>query len=486
MPSVSKSQQRLMGWARAVQKGEAKDAPDNVKQVAKTMKPKDLHDFASTKHDDLPEKAEKEARAKVAVFLIREAAGTDALVKSASKKQLFKYLKKAAQRFYRGEALAPALQAEFPGLSKEAAYKVARHVIVNGLKEASCGEPACPPHLPHKPKKKKAIIEKKSTIGPGMAGQQNAGASYGSAPSMSMTATGTGMSSALGSMGGTSAVGGLAKQANIAALLRTILRGAGNGVTHYFRNRALSAPIRDLIGRNQMAVGGGLGAAGAAGGKLLYDSVGETAAGNLLLDKQSDVLDTASNIIGGAANAPANALKSLQTVGGNIGEGVSTATQGISAGINKALGRSGPSTAAQTRNKMLYGQPGSIGHSYNKLQDLQQRQGQQLHDTQTELNRVKKTPIPLAGGFVNQEILDKAQAAQAEANAANAGGGEQGPGFFQNPYVQGGLAAGGSLLGVYALMQLMKKKREQQQMQMAPQMPMMMGGGGGNRSAFFF
>jgi hypothetical protein len=203
-----------MGWARAVQKGEAKDAPDNVKQVAKTMKPKDLHDFASTKHDDLPEKAEKEARAKVAVFLIREAAGTDALVKSASKKQLFKYLKKAAQRFYRGEALAPALQAEFPGLSKEAAYKVARHVIVNGLKEASCGEPACPPHLPHKPKKKKAIIEKKSTIGPAMAGQQNAGSSYGAAPSMSMTASGPGMASALGSMGGTSAVGGLAKGAN--------------------------------------------------------------------------------------------------------------------------------------------------------------------------------------------------------------------------------------------------------------------------------
>lgn len=52
----SKKQQRLMGMVRAVQKGEMKSPSETVAKLAKSMKKKDVKDFASTKHDGLPEK----------------------------------------------------------------------------------------------------------------------------------------------------------------------------------------------------------------------------------------------------------------------------------------------------------------------------------------------------------------------------------------------------------------------------------------------
>ena len=60
MPSTSKSQQRLMGMAYAYKKGELKDsdASAEVKELANSMTLKQLKDFASTKHDGLPEVAE--------------------------------------------------------------------------------------------------------------------------------------------------------------------------------------------------------------------------------------------------------------------------------------------------------------------------------------------------------------------------------------------------------------------------------------------
>ena len=54
----SKKQQRLMGMVRAVQKGEMKSPSETVAKLAKSMKKKDVKDFASTKHDGLPEKKE--------------------------------------------------------------------------------------------------------------------------------------------------------------------------------------------------------------------------------------------------------------------------------------------------------------------------------------------------------------------------------------------------------------------------------------------
>jgi hypothetical protein len=60
MPAVSQSQQRLMGQAYALKKGdiEAKDIDaeyrKQIQDLADGMTLKDLKDFAETKHDDLP------------------------------------------------------------------------------------------------------------------------------------------------------------------------------------------------------------------------------------------------------------------------------------------------------------------------------------------------------------------------------------------------------------------------------------------------
>jgi hypothetical protein len=67
MPSVSKSQQRLMGQAYAYKKGDLKSKDlnpeyvDDIKDLSKSMTLKKLKQYASTKHDKLPEKV-KESR----------------------------------------------------------------------------------------------------------------------------------------------------------------------------------------------------------------------------------------------------------------------------------------------------------------------------------------------------------------------------------------------------------------------------------------
>ena len=55
MPAKSKSQQRFMGMVHACQEDE-ECASDKVRKAAKSMKKKDVEDFASTKHRGLPEK----------------------------------------------------------------------------------------------------------------------------------------------------------------------------------------------------------------------------------------------------------------------------------------------------------------------------------------------------------------------------------------------------------------------------------------------
>ena len=60
--AVSKQQQKFMGMAHAMQKGERiKGASPELKKVAKTMKKGDVEDFATTKHKGLPKKAKTEA-----------------------------------------------------------------------------------------------------------------------------------------------------------------------------------------------------------------------------------------------------------------------------------------------------------------------------------------------------------------------------------------------------------------------------------------
>lgn len=59
--AVSKAQQKFMGMAHAMQKGEKiPGASKELKKVAKTMKKGDVEDFAKTKHKGLPEKKKKE------------------------------------------------------------------------------------------------------------------------------------------------------------------------------------------------------------------------------------------------------------------------------------------------------------------------------------------------------------------------------------------------------------------------------------------
>jgi hypothetical protein len=59
--AVSKKQQKFMGMAHAMQKGEKiKGASPELKKVAKTMKKSDVKDFASTKLKGLPEKKKKD------------------------------------------------------------------------------------------------------------------------------------------------------------------------------------------------------------------------------------------------------------------------------------------------------------------------------------------------------------------------------------------------------------------------------------------
>jgi hypothetical protein len=65
MPSVSKSQQRLMGQAYAYKTGDIKlkdldpKYAEEIKDLAKSMTKKQLRDFAKTNHKGLPEKKSK-------------------------------------------------------------------------------------------------------------------------------------------------------------------------------------------------------------------------------------------------------------------------------------------------------------------------------------------------------------------------------------------------------------------------------------------
>jgi hypothetical protein len=57
MPSVSKKQRRIMGMAKAVQDGEMPATKSSAAaEIANTMKPGDLQDFASTPEQGFPQK----------------------------------------------------------------------------------------------------------------------------------------------------------------------------------------------------------------------------------------------------------------------------------------------------------------------------------------------------------------------------------------------------------------------------------------------
>jgi hypothetical protein len=62
MPAKSEAQQKAAGAALSAKRGKTKmsDLKGASRQMAKSMTEKELDDLASTKHDDLPEKKEKD------------------------------------------------------------------------------------------------------------------------------------------------------------------------------------------------------------------------------------------------------------------------------------------------------------------------------------------------------------------------------------------------------------------------------------------
>ena len=62
MPAVSKAQQRFMGMVYATKKGDMTNPSPEVAKAAASMKKSDAKDFASTKHNKLPEKKKVEER----------------------------------------------------------------------------------------------------------------------------------------------------------------------------------------------------------------------------------------------------------------------------------------------------------------------------------------------------------------------------------------------------------------------------------------
>ena len=76
MPSESKAQQRAMGMAEAIKKGDIpkSEAKGPVKEIVDSMTKEQVHDFASTKTKDLPEhKKEASLRAYLAGYMHKQA-----------------------------------------------------------------------------------------------------------------------------------------------------------------------------------------------------------------------------------------------------------------------------------------------------------------------------------------------------------------------------------------------------------------------------
>jgi hypothetical protein len=59
MPSTSKSQQRLFGWALSCKRGTSKKCPASVQKLADTMGEDELEKFAKTSHEGLPNKVKE-------------------------------------------------------------------------------------------------------------------------------------------------------------------------------------------------------------------------------------------------------------------------------------------------------------------------------------------------------------------------------------------------------------------------------------------
>jgi hypothetical protein len=73
MPAQSKAQQRFMGMVHAAQKGDMENPSPEVEKAADSMSDKDAKDFASTKHNGLPDHVKE--------FIVREVRGVKTIHK---------------------------------------------------------------------------------------------------------------------------------------------------------------------------------------------------------------------------------------------------------------------------------------------------------------------------------------------------------------------------------------------------------------------
>ena len=95
MPAQSKSQQRFFGVVKAMQKGD-KPKEGEAGKVAKSMKKKDVDDFASTKHKGKPEKVKREQRVRELIKkMVREELGKMNEVRIPFSSSHIKQLKRA-------------------------------------------------------------------------------------------------------------------------------------------------------------------------------------------------------------------------------------------------------------------------------------------------------------------------------------------------------------------------------------------------------
>ena len=62
MPAKSLAQAQMMGMAHAMQKGEMAPTPGPAAKVAKSMKPSDVADFATTPQAGLPKRVKTSAK----------------------------------------------------------------------------------------------------------------------------------------------------------------------------------------------------------------------------------------------------------------------------------------------------------------------------------------------------------------------------------------------------------------------------------------
>lgn len=103
MPAVSKTQQQLMGMVHRYNKGDFPDAPEIVKDIAKSMKKKDTKEFAATKHKGLPKhvkkrkKKKKSSKAELIVNLIKLANDLDSASNFQAADLVDRYIKEVLE-----------------------------------------------------------------------------------------------------------------------------------------------------------------------------------------------------------------------------------------------------------------------------------------------------------------------------------------------------------------------------------------------------